>query len=108
MKKVYRLAAEKDFKQLFSKGRRTESSLFRAVARKNNLEFSRFAFVAPKTVEKRAVIRNRLRRRAREWTRKHLGLIPRSLDLALIFKKEAVHAPKKLFYEELAQIITRL
>lgn len=101
MQRMQRLAAAGDFQLLFSRGRRLESSLFRLVWRKNDLPCSRFAFVASKTVAKRAVVRNRLRRRAREWYRRRAELFQRPVDLAIIFKKDVARATRALFYEEL-------
>ncbi|MBI3442573.1 MAG: ribonuclease P protein component [Candidatus Sungbacteria bacterium] len=101
MQRTQRLAAANDFQLLFSRGRRFESALFRLVWRKNDLPCSRFVFVASKAVSKRAVIRNRLRRRVREWYGKQGELFPAPVDLALIFKKDAARATRASFYEEL-------
>lgn len=49
-------------------------------------------------------MRNRLRRRAREWVRMHGTSLPEPVDIALFFKKEAVRATKKEFYEDLAHV----
>ena len=70
--------------------------------RPNNVLFPRFAFIAAKSVDKRAVVRNRLRRRGREWVRTHLSppLVP--VDVAIFFKKEAKDATQKEFYKDLA------
>ena len=68
------------------------------------MRFSRFAFIAPKSVDKRAVVRNRLRRRAREWARTHLSSSFLPLDAAILFKKEAKDATQKEFYKDLASL----
>ena len=101
MPSVQRLAVASDFRLLFSRGMRFESPLFRLVWRKNGLSHSRFGFVCSKAVAKRAVVRNRLRRRSREWYRKRLELFSSPVDLAVIFKKDAAGATRDLFYEEL-------
>jgi len=95
------MATAPDFRFLFSRGRRVESPLFRLVWLKNNLACSRFAFVVSRAVSKRAVIRNRLRRRAREWYRKQGEPFQAPVDLAIIFKKEAASATRATLYEEL-------
>ncbi len=105
MIRIHRIGRESDFQALFRLGRKKEYRFFRLIARPNNLAFSRFAFVAPKTVDKRAVVRNRIRRRTREWIRKNLKSSARSLDIALFFKKEAKSATKKEFYEDLTFVL---
>lgn len=49
-------------------------------------------------------MRNRLRRRAREWVRMHVSSLPEPVDIALFFKKEAAQATKKEFYEDIANM----
>ncbi len=67
----------------------------------------RFVFVTPRSLDKRSTVRNRLRRRAREWIRKNIPLTKPN-DTAIFFKKEAIAVSKNKFYEELAKIFTRL
>lgn len=108
MIRINRIGREKDFQLLFLKGRRRESRFFRLTVLPNTLTFSRFAFIASKNVDKRAVVRNRLRRRSREWMRKNLISFPRGLDIALFFKKDAKNAVKKEFYEDLAKLFENI
>ncbi len=105
MIRIHRIGRESDFQALFRSGRKKEYRFFRLIARPNDLAFSRFAFVAPKAVDKRAVVRNRLKRRSREWMRKNISSLPRSLDIVLFFKKEAKSAPVKEFYEDLTFVL---
>lgn len=107
MKRIYHLTGEADLRQLFHKGQKFESGFFRLISRENFRGHGRFIFVLPRSLDKRSTVRNRLRRRAREWIRKNIPLA-KSNDTAIFFKKEAVAAPKNKFYEELAKIFTRL
>ena len=108
MQSTRRLATTDNFKFLFSRGRRIESPLFRVVWLKNNLPLSRFAFVTSRAVSKRAVIRNRLRRRAKEWYGKQTEFFSAPVDIAVIFKKEAAGATRAEFYAELKRATTQL
>lgn len=91
---------------LFKQGRRVKSGLLRAVFRKNSLGQIRLVLVTPRAVSKSAVVRNRIRRRAKEWLRRYrASLAP--VDIALIFKKEATQITRKQFYEELERIIRK-
>jgi len=107
MQSVQRLTAA-DFRLLFSRGRRVESPLFCVISRENNLSRSRLAFVASRVVAKRAVTRNRLRRRAREWYRKRADLFRVPVDLAVVFKKDAARATRDSFYEGLERSTSTL
>lgn len=101
---LHRLQSVKDFRLLFRFGRKKESRFFQLTVLQNNLLFSRFAFITPKSIDKRAVMRNRLRRRAREWVRMHASCPLSSADIAVFLKKDAKQATKKEFYEDLATI----
>ena len=101
---IHRLVGAKDFRILFRSGRRRESRFFKIIYRPNALSFSRFSFIAPKTVDKRAVMRNRLKRRGREWMRTSLISLSKPLDIAIIFKKDANKATRKEFYADLVYL----
>lgn len=110
MKKIHHLTNltnAVDLRQLFRKGQKLESEFFRLLSRENFKGYGRFVFVTPRSLDKRSTVRNRLRRRAREWIRKNIPLA-KSNDTAVFFKKEAITAPKSKFYEELAKIFTQL
>ncbi len=105
MIRIHRLQSAKDFRALFHFGRRKETHLFKLTTLPNNLSFSRFAFIAPKTVDKRAVVRNQLRRQCREWVRTHCSSPLEGLDVVIFFKKNAKEATKKEFYKDLATLL---
>lgn len=69
---------------------------------------TKFIFIAPRSVDKRAVARNRLKRRGREYVRSHTPRFGGAYEIVVIFKKEAVLASRKKFYEELQKIITSI
>ena len=104
MKKVHHLTKADDFRALFKKGKRLESPLFFLLVGRNKIACARFAFITPRAIEKRAVKRNLLRRRAREWFRTRSGLLKDPLDITLTFKKTAVGIPRTKMYEELERI----
>ena len=103
MKRQYRLGLPQNFKILFRKGKRVENPLLRVTILANHLSHARIALITPRAIEKRAVLRNRLRRRTSEWIRRNavLGL---SLDIAIFFKRDAIGAPRRKLYEELRKI----
>jgi ribonuclease P protein component len=70
--KKKRIKKKKDFEELFKNGIRQKGFFLSLRARKNDLEFSRFGTIVSKKVSKKAVERNKIRRRIFEITRKDL------------------------------------
>jgi ribonuclease P protein component len=97
-----------DIYSVLRKGRRFSFPLFRFTIRKNAYPYARFAYVAPRTVDKRAVVRNLLRRRVREWIRKQPQLLQQSTDIVITFTQAAARTPRKQFYEELKSAFQKI
>jgi ribonuclease P protein component len=78
------LRKNKEINLIFSKGKSFFLSeiTFRYVH--NKLPNSRIAVLVGKKLSKKAVIRNRIRRRLRELARLHFSKIPNSLDILII------------------------
>lgn len=109
MKKIYYLRNAGDFRLLFYRGEKQESPFFRVLTRRNEAGHARFAYITPRALDKRSSVRNRLRRRAREWIRQQgPELLKKPLDVAIVFKKRAAAYPRKNFYEELERIFTKI
>jgi len=83
------LSAREEIRSLLRSGRRIHSDFFTLIARKNSLPHPRFVCIASKNVNKRAVRRNLLKRRAREWLRIHASALQPPMDIAVVFKKGA-------------------
>ena len=105
---MHRLGRGKDLATLMRCGRRVFSPLFQLVMRPSTFPDPRFVIVAGRTVDKRAVVRNRLRRRVREYIRTHLVQIAPARDVGIIIKKEAAAASRNDFYDALKQILSRV
>lgn len=101
MKRITSLKRGKDFSLLFRRGKKIGSSLFTLFVLSSPLPYSRVAVVVAKSVEKKAVARNRLRRRINEWLRKYLNTGYSSFDIAFLIKKNSVSAKQSFLYEEL-------
>ncbi len=107
MKRTHRLHLGEHFRRLFRRGKRVETAFFRMVYGENDAPHARVAVVVPRTVDRHATVRNLMRRRVREWVRKHAWIISSPLDIAVILKKDASHLPRHIFYEELEHIFQR-
>lgn len=82
--KINRLKKEKDFKDVFDKGRGFKQDLLYLKIKNNDLKFSRFGFVISKKVSKKAVVRNKIKRRLREILKAKLPTIKKKIDGIII------------------------
>lgn len=98
LSKKNRLAAEKDFSKLFSKGKSFNGRGIGLKSVRNTGAAPRIGFVVSTKVAKRAVIRNTIKRRMREAAKPFLSQIdPQGVDIAFIARSEAV----KMSYVEI-------
>ena len=101
MRTTHRLHRGREIEQLIRYGRARDYPLFRVIVRPNRCGYARIAIVVSKKNAKRAVIRNCIRRRTREWMRRKLCLRELSLDIAIIFKFGSAAASRKELYDAL-------
>ena len=64
--KINRIKKKKDFEIIFKKGASFRNNLFTLRFLKNSLGINRFGFVVSQKVSKKAVVRNKVRRRLTE------------------------------------------
>lgn len=102
--KKHRLLAEKDFSRLFKTGRVFSGRDLGLKAGKNGLGVTRVGFAVGVKTAKRAVDRNRLKRRLREIVRKRLPDIVPGHDLIFLARIGAV----KLSFLELEEAVSAL
>ena len=79
-----RLAKKKDFDLVFQHGRGFKEGFLYFKIKENGLSFSRFGSVVSKKFSKKAVERNKIRRRLREIIRKKLPEIKKPIDIVII------------------------
>ncbi len=79
-----RIKKKKDFEVIFKKSKSFKNNLFILRFLENNLPQNRFGFVVSQKVSKRAVIRNKVRRRLNEAIRANEGKIKKGIDVLLI------------------------
>lgn len=88
LSKKHRLAKEKDFQEVFKKGKFFAEGFITARIKENKLDFSRFGFVITLKVSKKAVKRNLIRRRLQEAAKSFLGEIKPGYDVVAIPKAD--------------------
>ena len=74
---------------------------------KNNERISRFAFIVNKAVDKRAVIRNKTKRRLRGFVEKEYNNIEPGYDFLFKAKKGLLEIKKEDLYETIVEIFKK-
>lgn len=96
LKKVYRLGKT----ARTAKGKVYNGQFFNLRIAKNNLFYNRYAFVVSKKVDKRAVIRNKTKRKLSLCIEKMFSEIKTGYDIVLFAKKMAASQPLEDLYKE--------
>lgn len=91
LKRKYRLSA----KTRVEKSRSLENPFFTLRIAENNLSYNRFRFVVSKKVDKRAVVRNKIRRKFNECIRSLWEEIKTGFDLIFYIKKSISEEEEK-------------
>ena len=90
LKKQYRIRKQKEFENVFNKGRYVSEWFLTLKFVSNDLGFSRFGFIISNKVSKKAVERNRAKRLLRESIRLFQNKIKPQIDFVFIAKKEII------------------
>ena len=101
LKKQSRLNKNKDFAQVFQRGERLYGRYFTLRWLRNNLSYSRFGIIVSLKVDKKAVIRNKIKRRIRAIFKDNLDKLVINCDFLISTRKEI----KDLFFQELKEEI---
>jgi ribonuclease P protein component len=103
----HRLRLENDIKTLLAKGRSVFSTVVGAKTRPNAFPFSRFAVVVGVKTDKRAVVRNRIKRRVRAIIHEQLGNIRPGYDVCFFPKKTAFSLPADKLKMEVLDVLKK-
>lgn len=105
--KTNRLKKKKDFDFIFKKGKGFKSALFVVKMAENKLGAPRFGFIISSKISKKAVDRNKIRRRASEAIRLSLQNIKQGYDVVFIALKAAKTATKGEIEESIVQLLKK-
>jgi len=105
--KKNRLNKKKDLQKVFRKGKGIKESLLTFKWIYNNSGISRFAFVISKKVSKKAVLRNKIRRRLREKVRLMLPYFKEGIDGVIIANSGIEKQKKEKLIDNLNKILFR-
>lgn len=103
----HRLVRAGDFLQMFRSGTRVRGPYAQLVYRTNRIALNRVAIVVSTKVDKRAVVRNRLRRRAYEEIRRHSTDMKQGVDIIIRVAPVAATAPRKAWNASIVQLLKR-
>lgn len=101
--KKYRLTGQQNFKKIAKKGKCFFIKELKIKYLKNNLTHPRFAFVVSSKIDKRATVRNKIKRRLREIVFQNLKKIKKNLDFLIIVKPEV----KNLDFWQMKEILEK-
>ena len=102
--KQNRLKKEKDFKQVFKRGKSFQDNALSLKLTENSLKVSRFGFVVGLKVSKKAFLRNKIRRRLREIVKTNLSKTKTGFDVVFIVRRGL----ETKNFQELAEIVNGL
>ena len=90
----------------YKRGRKVKQGPFTAVISDSNIDHSRFAVVVSKKVDKRAVARNRIRRRVYEVVRKNLNRVESPFDVVIsVYDVEVAKMPHDQLKSEIDSLM---
>jgi len=75
---------------VFANGRRSSNAALRLVLCPNDVGHARLGLAVSRAVSKKAVLRNRLKRRLREIFRRNRDRIPSSVDIVVVAQPPAI------------------
>ena len=99
-----RLQNEKDIERVYKKGKSFKEDFLVLKVMKNTLAKSRFAFIVSQKVSKKAVARNKVKRRLRETIKKQTKIIATGFDSLVIARSETVEKN----FSEIEKVLTKL
>jgi len=79
-----RLRKKKDFEKVLKEGKSFREDSLVLKIKKNKLQEVRFGFIVSQKVSKKAVIRNKVKRRLREAVKEEINKIRKGFDIILI------------------------
>lgn len=102
LKRAYRLPA--GIRLINPRTYKTRAFLLKVAA--NNISRRRFGFIVPKTIDKRAVVRNKIRRMFQTCVRSMIEKVGPGHDMLFVAQREAKETNKEEISIEIQKILT--
>jgi ribonuclease P protein component len=108
IKKEKRLRKKKDIENVFKNGKSFYSEILGVKILKNDLKISRYCVVISANISKKAVERNKIRRRIKAVILKEESLLKKGFDCLIITKKEILSANFSLITDNIKAIFKKV
>jgi ribonuclease P protein component len=93
--KKFRLTSNKDIELVYKTGKPFLTKFFNFKFKKNGLKESRFCIIVSNKVDKRAVIKNRIKRQISEILRLNMNKIQKGYDISIVVKSNIIDKKTK-------------
>jgi len=101
----YKLKKDNDFKKVFKNGRYRQNGFVKIKFLKNNLDISRFSFIVGLKISKKAVQRNKIKRRLEEIIQLNFKQIITGFDIIVLVDKEIIEKEYTRIEENLVYLL---
>lgn len=102
------LRRKKDFDRVFEAGQSFYCPILAIKSKKNDLEFNRFGIIISLKVSKKAVIRNKIRRRIREILKNNIVKNKENRDFVIIVSKNIIDKDFQEIKENILKILEKI
>jgi len=99
-----KLKKDNDFKKVFKDGKYRQKDFIKVKFLKNNLSVNRFSFIVGLKISKKAVLRNKVKRRLEEIIRLNFEKIITGFDIIILIDKEILEKE----YSEIEETLMNL
>lgn len=108
LSKKYRLTDKSEIEKVFKKGKILNSDSFLIRFFSNQLVFSKFTVIVSSKISKKAVIRNKIRRRLREITRLNILKIKSGHNFIVIAKPKILNQKRGELMESVVKELGKI
>ncbi len=107
LNKKYRLSKNKDFEKVFRQGKFYSDKIVSLKFIPNQLDHNRFGIIVGLKVDRRAVVRNKVKRRLRSVIRSLFPVMKTSFDIILIAKPFIVGEDYQTIKEKIEKLFNK-
>jgi ribonuclease P protein component len=106
LKKINRICSRKEFGEIKKEGKLLGFSSFGALILKKEDKEKKFGFIISKKISKRAVDRNKIKRRMAEVIKKNFGKFEDGIRVVFLAKKEILNKKITEIENEISKLIS--
>jgi ribonuclease P protein component len=104
LKKINRIGSRKDFLEIKNQGKLIGSPIFGVLVLKKDDDLKKFGFIISKKISKKAVERNKIKRRMAEVLRKNLDKFTLGTRMVFLVKREMINKKIEEIEKEIEKI----